>query len=170
MLDLAGNQLGDTALAVIGAADLPGLKSLYIGRTDVTDAGLKLLQPLKNLEDLNLTETRIDGSGLPSLAPLPIRTLRLSRTPLDPQSIRSLAEFPRLRALDVSGTRVTDDALPVLDSLRDLSYLNLTWTRVSVEALDRLRRERPGCQIERRTDRVFETWQSLLPGGQPATE
>jgi len=170
VLHLSGNQLGDAGLAIIGVADLPNLASLYISRTDITDAGLKALLPLKNLEDLNLTETRVDGTGLPALRSLPIRSFRLSRTPLDPGTLGSLADFPHLRALDISGTRLTDDDLPVLDSLSHLVYLNVTRTRVSAEALDRLRRERAGCRIEQQEDRVFERWLPILPGGHRAAD
>jgi len=101
---------------------------------------------------------------------LPIRSFRLSRTPLDPGTLGSLADFPHLRALDISGTRLTDDDLPVLDSLSHLVYLNVTRTRVSAEALDRLRRERAGCRIEQQEDRVFERWLPILPGGHRAAD
>jgi hypothetical protein len=151
-------------------AEVPNLVTLYVSRTDISDAGLRSLQRLKNLEYLDLTETRIDGRGLAALASLRIRTLCLSQTLLDPQSLRALADFPDLRSLDLSETWLTDGDLPLLDGVRGLVYLNLMRTAVTAEAIDRLRRERVGCRIERRENPVFEPWQPIRPGGAPATD
>ena len=47
--------------------ELKDLKGLYLGGTGVTDAGLKHLETMTQLETLDLTRTRVTGRGVSRL-------------------------------------------------------------------------------------------------------
>jgi hypothetical protein len=76
--------LTDTNLTDAGLKELAGLKqlqSLRLINTVVTDAGLKHLAGLKQLRELNLTFTEVTDAGLKHLAGLKqLQTLNLIKT------------------------------------------------------------------------------------------
>jgi internalin A len=62
--------LADTNVTDAGLKELAPLKNLtilYLNETKVTDAGLKELAPLKNLTWLNLRDTQVTDTGLKEL-------------------------------------------------------------------------------------------------------
>jgi len=52
------------------------------------------------------------------------------------EGIASLKDLPELRVLDVSGTQVSDDLLPILKTFPKLCWLCSYWSEISPEALD----------------------------------
>jgi len=65
-LDLGRTKITDAGLKTIG--QLPRLAQLDLRQTGVTDAGLESLTALKNLQTLNLVSTAVTDAGLKQLA------------------------------------------------------------------------------------------------------
>ncbi len=68
-LDLGKMEVNDAMLEVIG--QLPNLTRLRLEQNPITDAGVKFLEGLKNLESLNLYGTEISDAALASIAKMP---------------------------------------------------------------------------------------------------
>ena len=92
---------------------------LFLGMTQVTDAGLKELAGLKNLQFLGLDNTKVTDAGL-----------------------KELAGFQNLEWLDLRATQVTDAGLKELAGLKKLHNLQLVGSRVTEAGL----RERAGLK------------------------
>ncbi|HJZ54019.1 MAG TPA: hypothetical protein VKE74_03635 [Gemmataceae bacterium] len=67
-----------------------------------------------------------------------------NRPRLTDDDVRRLQGFPRLRAVNLRATAITDAGLKHLESLPDLVELTLDWTKVSPAAVVRLVKDRPG--------------------------
>ncbi|HBL44480.1 MAG TPA: hypothetical protein DDZ90_13920 [Planctomycetaceae bacterium] len=168
-LSLAQCKVGDAGLLPLSR--LVELKLLNLNQTDVTDAGLKHLEPLKKMESLYASETELTGPGLQSLGELPQLThLDLSGIQVDAALIESLRQFPnlellylgnstiddqliaslmtalteatpKLRALSLKETPLSDSAIPSLKSLQQLKHLaivQLQGTRITKPAFKEL--------------------------------
>src|SRR5262249_39814863 len=61
-VDLRGTKVTDAGLKVL--KDLRNLQTLELAGTEVTDAGLKDLKDLKNLHELYLSGTKVTDTGL----------------------------------------------------------------------------------------------------------
>ena len=99
--------------------------AVVLGRTTVTDMGLKELVSLKNLSTLDLGKTKVTDAGL-----------------------KELAILKNLSELDLSGTEVTDAGLKELDALLQLTNLNLHGTMVTDAGVAELQKALPRCKIE----------------------
>ena len=112
-------------------APLKQLQTLFLGHTLVTDAGLKELAPLTQLQRLDLGITKVTDVGLKELAPL----TQLQRLDLDDTGDRRGAEGtgPTQATSDAGShrTKVTDAGLKELASVKQLQMLNLSYTGVT---------------------------------------
>ena len=89
-------------------ASLPGLKSLLLRGSGITDSGLDHLKGAKNLEFLMLDGTKVTDAGLTHLRGLTcLRELDLSRTKVTDAGLTHLRGLSNLRSLDVSKTAVS---------------------------------------------------------------
>jgi hypothetical protein len=96
--------VGDRALTFVER--LPRLRELVLGRTAVSDAGLEHLN--RGLESLNLFETQITDDGIKWLEPLSGLTyLNLSGTHLTDDGLTALARLPELDWVAVGRTGIT---------------------------------------------------------------
>jgi AcrR family transcriptional regulator len=96
----------------------------------VTDAGLKELQELKNLQDLHLGNTQVTDVGLKQLRDFhQLKDLRLDGTNVTDTGLKELKDLKALEELYLERTRVTDAAL------KELSVLRMTRKRKSGFAL-----------------------------------
>ncbi|HTU99710.1 MAG TPA: hypothetical protein VMF13_04175, partial [Luteitalea sp.] len=120
---IAGARFGDAELEKLSAAG-KDLIWLDLSRTKVTDAGLKTLAKMPNLQHLDLRDTTVGDAGLDALAPL-----------------------QHLRTLGLYGTAVTDAGLPALQRLTGLRRLYVGETRVTAPAVATLGRARRELQI-----------------------
>jgi hypothetical protein len=95
-LDVSGTQITDAGLAVV--EQFTNLTRLHLNRTAITDAGVTRLARLSRLEYLNLYGTKITDAGLGSLAGLAsLRALYVWQTSVTPQGIDRLkASLPQL--------------------------------------------------------------------------
>jgi mono/diheme cytochrome c family protein len=120
---VAGATFGDAELEKLSAAG-KDLIWLDLSRTRITDAGLKALEKMPNLQHLDLRGTAVGDAGLDKLAPL-----------------------HNLRTLGLYGTSVTDAGLPALQRLSGLRRLYVGGTGVTPPGVASLGRARKGLHI-----------------------
>jgi hypothetical protein len=165
-------QVGDAGL--LHLRGLRRLERVELHYTRLTDAGLAAFATLPRLRELSLEGNRVTGTGLGHLSGLPIERLFLGNEPLKAEGLRHLAALPRLRDLDLSSsgegldltpglagvrqlqvlclnyTGATDAGLTHLAAMKALRQVRLQETRVTTEAVNRLRRSRPELDVHRR--------------------
>ena len=112
-------------------AAFPRLRILSLDWT-ISDRDLVHISNLRNLEDLNLSNTGIGDEGLSHIASLSkLKNLRCNDTRVGDAGLTSLVGLSRLEVLELSETRVTDVGLAHLSGLSRLTRLDLTSTRVT---------------------------------------
>jgi hypothetical protein len=115
---VAGAAFGDAELEKLAATG-NDLIWLDLSRTGITDAGLKVLGRMPNLEHLDLRGTAVGDAGVEVLAPLHnLQTLGLYGTAVTDAALPALQRLPALRRLYVGGTRVTAPGLAILGQRR----------------------------------------------------
>jgi hypothetical protein len=120
------------------------------GGIQITDLGLSKLGKLKKLRSLDLSGARLTPAGLKTLEALPLERLSLwNCTALDDSAAPILAKIPQLTNLDLSYTSVGDATLKQLARLPQLKLLYLTDTKVTPEAVEAFRKQKP---------EVFVSW------------
>lgn len=87
-----------------------------------------------NAVDASASFTDAKLSQLNQFAPY-IVEVELGRTSVTDASFKTLAGFHHLRAIHLEGTAVRGDGLAMLDQLSELTYLNLSSTRVTSAAI-----------------------------------
>jgi hypothetical protein len=122
-LNLVGERVQDSQLELLSPLD-EQLAVLNLGRTKVTDDGLKALEGLKNLRKLHLENTHIGDAGL-----------------------AHIKNLTTLEYLNLYGTQVTDSGLAELEGLKNLKSLYLWQTKVTPEGVEKLKKALPNCQI-----------------------
>lgn len=140
--------LDDTSLVFIGK--LTGLKSLNLGDAQVTNAGLKALAGLKNLETLDLGFTKdVGDAGLALLVKLPnLKVLGLGGTKVTDAGIPLLASFRSLKEVKLGSTAVTDKGVASLEACKGLEKVNLgKKSKITPQAVDRLKKALPACTV-----------------------
>jgi len=114
-------------------------RSLCLGHTSVTDAGLALRTEWERLRWLDLSFTAATDAGLASFAAAPrLDQLSLEKTRISARSLDTVAQFRELEELDISQTDIGDQALGKLAGLARLKILWLTGTRVTDEGIQQL--------------------------------
>jgi hypothetical protein len=118
---------------------LPSARSLLLGRTAVTDAGVKHLAGHTGLEWLELAYTKTSDAGVASLARATrLNRLNLEHTQVTDAALETIQAFRDLEILDLSGTRVTDAGLGRLSSLTKLKELWLGGAQITDAGLEHL--------------------------------
>jgi Leucine-rich repeat (LRR) protein len=145
--------LTDVDMELLGS--LAQLEWLDVGGSNrsplnaLSDLGIGKLAGLRELRVLDISQTRISSAGLRPLADLPkLERLSLWRAKrIDDRAAEHLARMRWLGTLDLSETNVTDATLGELVVLENLRRLYLSGTKVTPEAVERFRRERPDCEV-----------------------
>jgi Leucine-rich repeat (LRR) protein len=120
------------------------------GGIQITDLGLSKLGKLKRLRSLDISGARLTPAGLKVLEALPLERLSLwNCTALDDSAAPILARIPQLTHLDLSYTSIGDPTLKQLAALPQLKLLYLTDTKVTPEAVEAFRKQKP---------EVFVSW------------
>ncbi|MBC8351579.1 MAG: DUF1570 domain-containing protein [Planctomycetes bacterium] len=116
------------------------VKSLALGRTEITDGGVKRLADFSSLQWLDLSFTQTTDAGIAHIArAIDLRRLNLEGTAIADKSLEIVSRFALLEELDLSGTKITDAGVAHLSRLKKLKVLWLTGTDVSDTGLDGLR-------------------------------
>jgi formylglycine-generating enzyme required for sulfatase activity/predicted Ser/Thr protein kinase len=169
-LSLWSTQVTDDGLAAI--ADLRNLKQLTLSG-GITDAGLKHLNKLTQLEELHLGLAKgITGSGFTALRDLTnlrriacdltdvgdiglshlaglvqLDDLNFGSAPVTDAGLEHLKGLKNLRNLNLSGTRVTDTGVKELIGLKKLENLDLSQTSVTASVVGEVKAALPKCNI-----------------------
>jgi hypothetical protein len=135
------DNLSDETLSYLGK--MPQLTELKVDETDVSNAGLKYLVPLKNLIMLSASHTLITGEGLSDIEKLSgLERLELCGTRLSDASISKLESLKQLHLLGLSRTGIGDEGVAHLQALANVERLwladNQRITDKSVAYLARL--------------------------------
>lgn len=98
---------------------------LNIGRTRITDEGLKIVGQLTNLTQLSLEYTAVQDKGLEELLPL-----------------------SKLTSLNLVGTSISDQGLPHLTALKKLKKIFLYQTKITTVGIQELSGKLPVVEID----------------------
>jgi hypothetical protein len=143
-------------------SSLEYLKEVWLEQTDVTDAGLRHLKHLRQLETLALicksergTPANITDVGIERLSGLTnLQVLRLDNADVTDAGLAHLRKLTKLRDLDLFGTEISDAGLVHLQGLKNLEYLDISETRwekrsraITVEAATALGKHLPRCDV-----------------------
>jgi Leucine-rich repeat (LRR) protein len=142
-LDLFGTQISDAGLQLLRGLPLRGL---VLSGTSITDNGLKELAIL-SLQTLVLSDTAVTGRGLAELKDLPIRVLDLSHCLLEDRDVAVLRSFQKLETLDLSFTRISNNALMDLKEIAALKDLYLLGTEISGRPIEEFHSARPDVRV-----------------------
>jgi len=135
LLDLSGTQISDPSIRTLGK--LNKLKVLRLKCLDISSETLDiLLQTIPNVRiETGWSAVALNDDWLRRLSRWPrIEDLRLDAEVTD-SAISVLRSFPRLKKLDLSGTRFSPQALQVLGSASSLRELNLHGSSVVDETM-----------------------------------
>jgi hypothetical protein len=170
-LDLSGSSISDSGLALLRNA--PNLAKLMLNDTDITNDSMQVLarQGLQNLQDLNLSSTRVADEGIAQLKGLPLKALNISDTATSDdcmrdiktmrglqvltadysgvgnEGVKSIKEMPSLRSLSLKGCPITDDCIRDLAACQNLMLLNLEDTKLTPANVRLLQRQLPHCVV-----------------------
>lgn len=156
---------GYSVKAMPSLAKLTDIKVMDLEKSEMNDAGLSELKPLKNLQALLLFANEFDGSFLKELTGLnklkvlilnnndvkvenlrylsrykSIKVLGLSYTHLTAASAGFLADMPQLETLLLAGNYQLDDkVIPILAKLKNLHFLDIRKTGITMNGFKRLK-------------------------------
>jgi predicted Zn finger-like uncharacterized protein len=133
----------------VNGADLAVLKHckqlrvLYLGAA-TTDADLKILKDLPQLQELRLDEARVTDAGMKEIKNLTqLENLNLNKTRITDAGLKELRDLPRLKKLWLADTGVTDAGLKELERFKNLKIVDLTHCKVTDAGVNRLRDQKP---------------------------
>jgi len=116
----------------------------------VADGQLEPLQPIaQQVAVLNLARTNVTDDGLKSLEPLKnLRRLHLENTKVGDAALAHVKDLTNLEYLNLYATQVTDSGLSQLEGLKNLRSLYLWQTKVTPAGVDKLKLALPQCRID----------------------
>jgi hypothetical protein len=154
---------GVTDAQCVHLKPLGKIEELYLGSDqNLTDAGLSQLPEMDDLMKLDVSGTRVNGTGLKDKYLIPLERMNFNGTQLTDEGFRSiegcsniaglycahtnvtdagmeaLETLGTLRELDLSGTAVGDEGLKDFENLSDLTFFNLADTKVSSVGMEYL--------------------------------
>jgi hypothetical protein len=100
------------------------LKRLEVVRTRTGAAGLAAIATLRNLENLNLDYTTVDG-----------------------KSFALFQGMPELSELSLDSADIGDESIPVLAAMPNLRKVNLYHTTFTENGIKQLKEKLPKCQL-----------------------
>jgi hypothetical protein len=131
---------------------VPRVVDLTMENVPVTDAGLERLRSASEIRRLILNESDVTGMGLRALADLPLRrglsNIGLRGLKITDSDLLVVKQFPNLRRVDLSGTRITDAGLKHLEGMK-LDVVNVKGTKVTEQGAARLQEASPGVKVTR---------------------
>jgi serine/threonine protein kinase len=134
-LDLAHSGFGQNSLATVKYVTLPPshfgtLKFLRLSFSGIRDEGMPFFTSAKALEELDLSCTNTDSTGLRSLPDLPnLKTLKIHFTRASDSAMIYVSAYKNLEVLNLSSTKVTDEGISHLADLQALRILDLSSSR-----------------------------------------
>jgi hypothetical protein len=126
---------GDLALLV----KTPSLRHLNLGKTAVTDEGLKHVGKIVGLEWIDVNQTRVTDRGLAHLVGLKqLAFANLQGVALTDVGLEHLSRLTAMKDLTISDSDITDDGLQHLAKLTSLERLNVAGNRLTDAGVQQL--------------------------------
>lgn len=148
-LNLHGcTELDDQAAEIISRC--VSLKTLYLGQTHITDAGVARLARLPDVEKLSLNyNERLTCSGVASFRGHPrLRSLWLESTALTDEALAVVASLPALDELSIRDChQLTDRSIDTLAQCRKLKKLIVYLSSLSKGGIASLKQRLPNTEI-----------------------
>lgn len=117
----------------------PETQNLSLGRTSVTDAGLKHLASLTHLEWLDVAYTAVGDAGLAGVkSAAKLNHLIAEHTRITDAALEAIAGCRELEILDLTGTPITDAGLAHVRALTKLRELWIGQTAITDAGLEHL--------------------------------
>ena len=121
---------------------------VFLRETQAVDGDLEPLQAFRELQTLDVGQTRITGTGFRHLRTLAkLEHLAAFGAPINDEALAHITTLESLKLLNLGGTRVTDEGLPPLRGLRSLQFVNLSATSVTPEGVHQLQAGSPDLLI-----------------------
>jgi len=132
--------------------DLPNLRKLVLGKSNLKAAGASAIGQCPELRYLGLADSGLTDLDLANLKKLTrLEHLALSNNPrITDKGMQTVKGFERLRALYLANTALTDKGLVELKVLDGLRTLNVANTKVTADAAEQLVDEMPNLRGIRR--------------------
>jgi len=131
--------VSDAGLKAISLLPLTG--RLWLGHTHFTDAGAAHLANLTKLKRCGLgsMEKASSGEAVAALVNLPLEDLTLLDNQATPVGVAHAAKIATLQKLDIShGPTVTDESLPLLAAMSELTELKIGSAQLTDDGLQAL--------------------------------
>jgi hypothetical protein len=129
-------------LEQIGASveiDSSGITSVNLDKVGALATALPLLRQLPDLEDLSLSNSRMNDDLMAELKDLPkLKHLNLYRSGVGDAGLKYLKNLPSLRSVPMGETKVTDAGLVHLKDLKQLEYVGLRADKITDAGLEHL--------------------------------
>jgi hypothetical protein len=134
----------------------------------ITDRGAATLAEVKSLSGVNLFGTSVTEKGWRELAKLPKLAVVTPNHPHSEELMRILAsvptlthishwndgvhlelfkDHPSLDSLSLAVTKVGDDRIPIVVTLKKLTHLNIKGSKITRAGFEKLKAALPKCQI-----------------------
>ena len=111
----------------------------HLRSTKLTDAGMRHLRNLKELQFLDCKDVPLSDAGLEHIGTLSRLTcLDLSGTRVTSAGMKFLINLKTLDTLDLSGTRIGDEGMASIAKLPSLAFLCVSSTDVGDRGLEKL--------------------------------
>lgn len=122
----------------------------FVNARSATDADLQLLLPLKKqLLWLNLGRTKITDEGLKVIAQLPaLRQIHFNHTLITDDGVKHLSPLSELNYLNLVGTKITDAGLAHLSPMKKLKNIFAYQTEVTSKGLQDLSAKLPDAHVD----------------------
>ncbi len=105
---------------------LTGLKTIFLDRSDVSDAGLSVAKSLVNLEVLSASITAVRGSFLKDLEPLrKIKMFILDDSKINDDNLRYIRGWKKLSELRMANCTITDNGCKYISACTGIKRLAL---------------------------------------------
>jgi hypothetical protein len=114
-----------------------------------TDADLRYLRDLPQVQILLLSRTKMTDAGIPHLlACRQLRYLSLVKIPLSDEGIAQLTQLKQIETLTLDGTAITDASVEHLTKLPKLKWISILDTSITDEGYLRLQAALLECYIQ----------------------
>ena len=146
-LCLGKTKVTDEGLRHVGSQS--ELDWLDLTGTAVTDSGVKFLGSSRNLRQVSLDRTQVTDAIISWLADCAqLEELDLSNTSLTDEGVRQLGRHHSLKVLWLTNTAITDQSVATLSQLSSLEFLSVDGTGISDQARQKLQQQLPNVRFE----------------------
>ncbi len=146
-IDLGNTQVTGEQLGQL--AGLSELASMVLSNTPTDNDGLARVAEIKAVEALHLVGcTGVTNEGMVHLKKIPLKVLDLSRTSVDDEGLKHLADFDEVHWLLLRGNKITDAGIQHLATMDNLRRLTVDGTAVTSEGVRELKKSVEGLAVD----------------------